>query len=638
MKYDLLRSIDITDDDIDWAETVLHGVSFDDRRRTIIKNMGTIDIQAFPGSGKTTALVAKLAILANKWPFSNCGICVLSHTNAAREEIESRLGDTIVGKKLLRYPHFIGTFQSFFDTFISIPWLRSHGINVKIIDTGFVKDSRWNRLAYGARNYLERNRNNSDCCQALSLPITIKAKKVSPQTDTYTKIVATVKDSMRKGEYTYEEMLLFAKKALGGVSCLPAIITNRFPILFVDEAQDTSSNQWELISLAFPSEIPHIKQSFGDSNQAIYKSNDDATGTTAFPQSTPLTLPDSMRFDQHIAELANRVALSKDAMEGKANTYTHLDKKHTVFLFDTNSLQAVLSAYKDLILDSFSDAELMEGSSEGCHVLAMVHTQNDINDEHKPRNIHDYWDQYDAEKASRTASPRTMIEYFRGGGQAFSSNGEMSALTNWIARGLRRYLNQYCGKTISATTDTFRSLCSLLVTEQIRPFRKGFLSLCNMSIENERDWAEVVDATIGLVKDYFDPSALKNNYFTWSDPVINEKDLKQPNCTVLHDEKTARDVTLHFGSIHSAKGRTHLSTLVVETFWHNPNIKSILPWICNCASTQKPGARIISRLKCHYVAFTRARALLCFAIPKSSVTQEQIDALAQVGWTINDIT
>lgn len=64
MNNDLLRCIAITDDDIDWVEAILHNVKFDQRRRDIIKNMDTIDIQAFPGSGKTTVLVAKLAILA----------------------------------------------------------------------------------------------------------------------------------------------------------------------------------------------------------------------------------------------------------------------------------------------------------------------------------------------------------------------------------------------------------------------------------------------------------------------------------------------------------------------------------------------------------------------------------------------
>ena len=114
MEIEKLANIEITDEDILWVEEMMDGkVHFDSARVNVLKNMDSVDIQAFPGSGKTTILVAKLAILAKKWPYSNAGICVLSHTNVAREEIEERLGNTEIGRKLLSYPHFIGTVHSF---------------------------------------------------------------------------------------------------------------------------------------------------------------------------------------------------------------------------------------------------------------------------------------------------------------------------------------------------------------------------------------------------------------------------------------------------------------------------------------------------------------------------------------------
>lgn len=100
MSIKKLEDIRISDNDITWVESVMgHGIQFDEPRRNVIKNLESIDVQAFPGSGKTTTLVAKLAILARKWPNSHAGICVLSHTNVAREEIEKRLGNTNEGRK-----------------------------------------------------------------------------------------------------------------------------------------------------------------------------------------------------------------------------------------------------------------------------------------------------------------------------------------------------------------------------------------------------------------------------------------------------------------------------------------------------------------------------------------------------------
>ena len=162
---DKILHIDITDEDIKWAESILPGISFDDCRKEILKNLESVDIHACPGSGKTTLLVAKLAILAKKWTYSNKGICVLSHTNVAREEIQERLGKLDVGKKLLSYPHFIGTFQSFLHTFISIPILKSMGTTVSIVDTDFVTERRWNALRY--TRWLESKYKNKDVCDPI---------------------------------------------------------------------------------------------------------------------------------------------------------------------------------------------------------------------------------------------------------------------------------------------------------------------------------------------------------------------------------------------------------------------------------------------------------------------------------------
>ena len=67
------QAIEITDEDIRYAENILlpQGKTFDDERRNFIRNLSTIDLQAVPGSGKTTALLAKLLILETKLPLSD---------------------------------------------------------------------------------------------------------------------------------------------------------------------------------------------------------------------------------------------------------------------------------------------------------------------------------------------------------------------------------------------------------------------------------------------------------------------------------------------------------------------------------------------------------------------------------------
>ncbi len=142
----------ITDSDVEWATRILGlpenafcGPDGTDPRREVLKDMTSIEVSACPGSGKTTLLVAKLAILANKWKYRTKGICVLSHTNAARDEIETRLGHSAVGRHLLAYPHFIGTIHGFVNEYIALPWLRSQGYPIRLIDTEICENRRWKK-------------------------------------------------------------------------------------------------------------------------------------------------------------------------------------------------------------------------------------------------------------------------------------------------------------------------------------------------------------------------------------------------------------------------------------------------------------------------------------------------------------
>ena len=117
------QAIEITDEDIQYAENILlpQGKTFDNERRNFIRNLSTIDLQAVPGSGKTTALLAKLLILETKLPLSDgSGILVLSHTNAAVDEIKEKIHQYC--PQLFRYPNFIGTIQSFVNEFLAIPY------------------------------------------------------------------------------------------------------------------------------------------------------------------------------------------------------------------------------------------------------------------------------------------------------------------------------------------------------------------------------------------------------------------------------------------------------------------------------------------------------------------------------------
>lgn len=104
---------------IQQAESIfIDGSSFDDERINFITNLNTCDLLAVPGSGKTTALIAKLYCIAQNMPFDDgSGVLVLAHTNNTVEEVEKKLKRHC--PQLFDYPNYVGTIQSFVNKFLA---------------------------------------------------------------------------------------------------------------------------------------------------------------------------------------------------------------------------------------------------------------------------------------------------------------------------------------------------------------------------------------------------------------------------------------------------------------------------------------------------------------------------------------
>ncbi|MGR3563173.1 MAG: UvrD-helicase domain-containing protein [Heliomarina sp.] len=65
----------------------------DPNQKAFLENTNACDVQAAPGNGKTTLLTAKLAQLSRSSNELRSGVCVISHTNAARSEVESQISN-----------------------------------------------------------------------------------------------------------------------------------------------------------------------------------------------------------------------------------------------------------------------------------------------------------------------------------------------------------------------------------------------------------------------------------------------------------------------------------------------------------------------------------------------------------------
>lgn len=137
-----MLAMKIEDKHIIEAEQIfINGNEFDKTERVpFIKNLETIDLLAVPGSGKTTALMAKLYCLSKQLPFKDgSGILVLAHTNATVDEIEKELKKHC--PNLFEYPNYIGTLQTFVNKFLANQaCFEKHGSYINRNDDDWIND------------------------------------------------------------------------------------------------------------------------------------------------------------------------------------------------------------------------------------------------------------------------------------------------------------------------------------------------------------------------------------------------------------------------------------------------------------------------------------------------------------------
>jgi len=667
---------EIYDEDLRWAASQLGlpdsaflGEQGNDPRKSVIQSKENMDVAACPGSGKTTVLIAKLAILAKKWNYRTRGICVLSHTNAARNIIETRLGNSSEGQRLLSYPHFIGTIHSFVNEFLASPWLKAQGYPIKMIDTEVCESRRWNSLTWKTKNYLGKQRITSKDIRIIDSSFNLGKKPgafpCGESTDSYKAVQNACKQVAESGYHCYDDMFVWARDMLNNFPGVRYSTRQRFPLLFIDEAQDNSDEQSGLIKNIFTADgCDLVRQRFGDGNQAIYDFTGAQEATTdAFPcESIRVSIPNSFRFGQAIANLADPLGLSPYTMLGQGPRLKMLasgqsECSHTIFAFEDKDILKVLDMYGNLLFDTFSDNELQNGCFTA---VGMVHRNQDDDEVSKycPHRVGDYWNGYNPKLTGIDPTPQTFIQYVHVGLAAAREVGEVHLAVEKAAQGILRMAAIAGGAhEYGRRKHKHRYVLEALkdASEQKMQYME-FLNSCIVSqVGLSEDawiskWQKIISGVAEKICGVGINSADVKSFLSWGESPAASNGIpaaKSGNCNFYSCTRDNRELTIKVGSIHSVKGQTHTATLVLETAWNGCNLEHIIPWLSGESSgkpTKKSAARDITRLKTHYVAMTRPSHLLCLALPKRTLCGKdgQVDAtlinkLQGRSWNIVDI-
>lgn len=279
-----------------------------DESGSLIKK-GNIKITARPGTGKTNTITEYCVDYSSVWAEEHSpyeGMAILSYTNVAKNEIEGKIKTRSKGHELLRYPHYIGTFDSFVNQFILLPFssrvLDFQG-RPSLIGEPFTPDKAINKsvrnpprpISYFDESYysykssygvdeklfliggeVKRKENGSVDVWDDPWKMTISYWfKVNGEYGARSEELHKEKQkNILMGRLTQADANYFAFRILKENSDILRLVTSRFKSIIVDEAQDMTEVQHAILDLLSSSESNADSCIIiGDDAQAIYEWN-----------------------------------------------------------------------------------------------------------------------------------------------------------------------------------------------------------------------------------------------------------------------------------------------------------------------------------------------------------------------------
>lgn len=620
-----MLGIEITDDDINTIEKEL-SLKFDEKRRNILKDNTSIDVQACPGSGKTTLLGSKLLLLAKKWKDEDRGVCVLSHTNVAKNEILKVLQTHPAGYKFTRYPHFIGTIQDFIDHFLALPKIHSIYGKVNIIESEFTFDYIMKKLNPKTKKYLERHRNTTfneenfkiKFIDGNKIEFNIPTFNKESNSDSYLDMKNSRVNAFKAGIFTYQDMYSFGKYLIDEFPIVIKALSKRFPYIFIDEMQDTQKFQDELLNKIFQS--TSTMQRFGDPDQAIFSSSDrieQPNGTYNIKNAGEFTyeINDSNRFNNSckFVELF-KVRVNKEnplkatelrsSKEKDFQSYFKKSKEfqHHIIIYDIPSVK-VLEKYGEIILDEYGE----KGKD-------LIHKAVGIVGKEKTEagdlTIKHYWNDFDKNKTNTKFNPKYFIDVVK-----LCKTCKENCYNHFIDSCI--FLLRKNGKIISKTS----FLSNIKEAGKKDKLHQLFYECTLKDYPDTSKWNEIKQNLLSIL------DTEDNDFLTYDE--FSQTDINKYNAE-LNTYKCSNGIKMNVSTIHSVKGETHDSTLVLETKFHHYDLSYFLT---------HPDKNQFKQLKkeLDYVGVSRPRHLLCLAIAKSRLNDKTIKELKDNGWIIDEI-
>ena len=657
-------------------------------RQDVLRSLETIDVQACPGSGKTTMVAAKLVLLSKNWPFTHRGICALTHTNVAKEEIINCLKRSPVeqARSLLQYPHFIGTIQEFTNRFLALPRIRSTNSRSVTVDNDQYTEVGLGLLSrndyFGNRirgafptERLQRNFLNStyEILQDGRLIVNIAALPNSWQNQAnYDRALdglrALKQQFIRQNVFLFRDMYSHAEAALKTTPELSEVIVQRFPMLFIDEMQDTQMFQDQLLRgiFAAPEATRSIMQRFGDPDQAIFSGGTGERANETFNaknrDAMDYVLNGSHRYCSGIANKIRPFSLNEVELHSvnspeklATRTLKHsegLQFEHTVFVFDDRTIIKVISDFCKHVSEQFSQATI---GNPNFTVKAVGAVGADIEPNKNQLRIGHYWPNYRKSNPASVKNHETLIEVIREARKQQSPDS-ISAY-KIVLKGFLKLLNLANLRDADGLKFQRTTLKNYLSKRgHWKTFRKFLYWLLSPDfLDTDRIWT-IIKQKLHIWFELAPISDPARDFLVY-DPIAElVAPVAEPDVGALtaidNNSLMYEDLfRCQLSTIHNVKGETHDATLVLETKNSCHDVSGMISHLTgalpnlnsrnrglrpkphhtagNCASQQ-----FLQQL---FVAMSRPKHLLCVAIHTDRLSEEERQNLIAAGWGIKNV-
>lgn len=359
-------------------------------------------MKACPGSGKTFSVAARMAKFLRENNLSrHQGIAAISFTNTACEVIQKELKETF-GCRNIGYPSFIGTIDSFVNTYIFLPYahlVMKCNSRPEIVGTEF---NKWYDYDASKRNYdrtkiidpnyfvdkVSFNLDDEPIPLVPAQEFTFSWSNMKKKNGEYRKEVTNIIEAKHihfvQGKANQADATYFAFKILKKYPSIAQNLVRRFPILIIDEAQDTTELQMAIIDI-FSHYGPDSIMLIGDPDQAIFEWNTANPYLFMDKYNSPnwhsLDLSENRRSSEKICQLANRfsgntissIASDKDYAE-KPCLKSHLSTPESVNQITDNFIEKC----KEIGLNESEYAVVFRGQSFGATFFKLANNDNPI--------------------------------------------------------------------------------------------------------------------------------------------------------------------------------------------------------------------------------------------------------------------